>query len=473
MRQCIAVEANWPIDRIDVEKTPTEAKNEFRRTVLANLCTKPIDIVNDFSSYVRLIRITALCRRFILNCRIPPPQRITGRLTVDNLQSMRRHWILEAQKAHYFDEMQCLMKTPPEPIHHSSKLISLTPFIDGNGILRVRGRLRNSTLTYDEMHPIILPPNHHFTRLIIDRFHDKTFHGGVQLISSLIRKQYWIVSGRNAIRYRIHKCITCYRQRAATAKQLMGSLPSSRVRPTIRPFLHTGVDYCGPIDLRASKYRGIKSYKGYIAVFICMTVKAVHVECVDGLTTDAFLAAFRRFIARRGLPSDMYSDNGTNFGKTYVRGIAHSPVPDRIMPQLSTVVCTQQRSNRFDRIEPRTFPYRQRIDVSTRTIATGDKSKSSLTMASNSTNAAIVLATLAIRLLVTTAAKTQMVQRNNKYQGRRAGAGEGRPNAVVEMGTWPNYGSSSWNGQSCSGSHSSHSNRRVQTKHNQNQPAAN
>lgn len=57
----------------------------------------------------------------------------------------------------------------------------------------------------------------------------------------------------------------------------------------------------------------MKSYKGYFAVFICLTVRAVHIECVDGLTADAFLAAFRRFVSRRGLPSDMYSDNGTNF----------------------------------------------------------------------------------------------------------------------------------------------------------------
>lgn len=92
----------------------------------------------------------------------------------------------------------------------------------------------------------------------------------------------------------------------------MGSLPAARVRQT-RPFLHTGVDYCGPIELRASKGRGIKAYKGYIAVFVCLSVKAIHLEIVDGLTTDAFIAAFRRFVSRRGYCSDMYSDNGTNF----------------------------------------------------------------------------------------------------------------------------------------------------------------
>ncbi|XP_015373324.1 PREDICTED: uncharacterized protein LOC107168431 [Diuraphis noxia] len=44
-----------------------------------------------------------------------------------------------------------------------------------------------------------------------------------------------------------------------------------------------------------------------------MTVKAVHLELVSNLSTEAFLAAFNRFVARRGLPVSVYSDCGTNF----------------------------------------------------------------------------------------------------------------------------------------------------------------
>lgn len=150
--------------------------------------------------------------------------------------------------------MHCLSKNVPEPIDHKSKLISLTPFVDGNGILRVRGRLEHSTLTYDEMHPIILPPNSHFSQLLIDRVHLRTMHGCTGLVTSSLRRQYWIVNARNAIRHRLHKCIVCFRQRPDATEQLMGSLPSARVRCTTRPFLH------------ASKGRGIKAYKGNIAV---------------------------------------------------------------------------------------------------------------------------------------------------------------------------------------------------------------
>jgi len=75
------------------------------------------------------------------------------------------------------------------------------------------------------------------------------------------------------------------------------------------PFLNTGIDYAGPYYIKCSKSRGQKTYKGYIAVFVCMATKAIHLEVVSDLTSDAFLAAIRRFIARRGKCAAIYSDN--------------------------------------------------------------------------------------------------------------------------------------------------------------------
>jgi hypothetical protein len=92
----------------------------------------------------------------------------------------------------------------------------------------------------------------------------------------------------------------------------MGDLPSARVQP-YRPFLTTGVDYAGPILLRLGTTRSKIITQGYIAIFVCFVTKAVHIEVVTSLTTEAFLAALRRFIARRGKPKTIFSDNGTNF----------------------------------------------------------------------------------------------------------------------------------------------------------------
>ena len=79
----------------------------------------------------------------------------------------------------------------------------------------------------------------------------------------------------------------------------MGPLPAVRLNPT-RPFTYTGVDFAGPFMLKATELRGWpRFYKRYVSLFICLVVKAIHIEIVIDLTTTCFLAAFRRFTARR------------------------------------------------------------------------------------------------------------------------------------------------------------------------------
>ncbi|XP_071573943.1 uncharacterized protein [Temnothorax nylanderi] len=92
----------------------------------------------------------------------------------------------------------------------------------------------------------------------------------------------------------------------------MGSLPGDRIKPS-RAFSITGIDFAGPIITLVNKGRGQKTCKSYVALFICFATKAIHLEATSELSTAAFLAALRRFIGRRGLPSKICSDNATNF----------------------------------------------------------------------------------------------------------------------------------------------------------------
>ena len=92
----------------------------------------------------------------------------------------------------------------------------------------------------------------------------------------------------------------------------MAALPTERITPS-RPFAATGLDYAGPFWLRTSKGRGQKAYKGYVAVFVCLATRAIHLEVVSNLSSQTFLLAFRRFISRRGLCKVIFSDNGTAF----------------------------------------------------------------------------------------------------------------------------------------------------------------
>lgn len=148
--------------------------------------------------------------------------------------------------------------------------------------------------------------------LLVDHYHRVNLHSGPRLTQALICKHFWILSARQVIRFRIFKCIRCFRNKPKNSSPLMGDLPPSRVVPS-RPFSSTGMDYCGPLQAKIHNLRAVRLIKVYLCIFFCMATKAVHLEVVTDLTTDAFLAALTRFTSRRGLPAHLYCDCGTNF----------------------------------------------------------------------------------------------------------------------------------------------------------------
>lgn len=92
----------------------------------------------------------------------------------------------------------------------------------------------------------------------------------------------------------------------------MGQLPEHRVNPE-RPFANCGIDFAGPFELKKWRGKCNKFHKSYFAIFVCFSTKAIHLEVVIDLSTSAFIASYRRFIARRGVAKNIYSDCGSNF----------------------------------------------------------------------------------------------------------------------------------------------------------------
>lgn len=161
--------------------------------------------------------------------------------------------IRTVQAAHFRSELTILRRG--KPLSTKSMLISLGPLSDSEGVLRVGGRLKHSLLEYDERHPIILPRSSALTKLIVKSCHLRTLYGGVQQTLGLIRQRFWIPQGRRIVRGFIHQCVICLRWRAASPTQMMGVLPPATVTLS-RPFLKTGVDYAGSINVRVSPGRG-------------------------------------------------------------------------------------------------------------------------------------------------------------------------------------------------------------------------
>jgi hypothetical protein len=200
-------------------------------------------------------------------------------------------------------------------IEKNSTIRNLSPFLDENGVIRVGGRIRNANLAYNQKHPVLIPKNHNVTEAIIRHFHVKNLHSGTQSTLASIRQQYWPIAGRNKIKQIIHKCISCFRAKPIIAQQKMGDLPVKRLEPA-RPFINSGLDYCGPILIKTHRGRGKqKTIKAYVCLFICLSTKAIHIELVSDLTADTFLDALKRFVSRRGTVKSIISDNATNFIK--------------------------------------------------------------------------------------------------------------------------------------------------------------
>ena len=131
--------------------------------------------------------------------------------------------------AYFKSELQQLARTGK--LSSKSPLLSLNPVIQ-NHFLRVGGRLAHSLLEEDAKHPLILPANCHLTSLIIQDAHQRTLHAGVQLTLATLRRQYWIVKGRFAVKKIIRDCPACSRHAARVPTQLMGELPQARVHPS-------------------------------------------------------------------------------------------------------------------------------------------------------------------------------------------------------------------------------------------------
>ncbi|XP_062713737.1 uncharacterized protein LOC115269020 [Aedes albopictus] len=267
---------------------------------------EPFPFFSKFSSFRAIQCIMGYVLRFIRNCQRPRIQRETSRhLTVSELRRSTEAIIHVVQLVHLVDEIQRVSTNEP-----CKRLANLRP-IYSDGLLRVGGRLDRSQLPFESRHPIILPDSDPVIRLLVRQMHVELLHIGQTGLMNAMRQRYWLLNARSTIRSITRKCVTCFRVNPSNTSQLMGNLPAARVVPS-PPFAVTGVDYAGPFTIKQGARRPAL-IKAYVSVYVCMTTKAVHLEAVSDLSTDAFLASLKRFIGRRGMIQQLHSDNATNF----------------------------------------------------------------------------------------------------------------------------------------------------------------
>lgn len=270
------------------------------------------DFLLQHSSFNKLTRITAYLMRFVYNikAKLKNDSPRYSSLTIPELHDAELR-LVRYEQMHYF-QIEIFACSNDKPISKCSSLRRLSPFLDDQGTLRVGGRLRHSYLPYEARHQIVLPKNSQVARTIVADIHLYTLHAGPRIMQATLERRFWVAGARNLVRKHYRNCVRCTTLTHRPIQQLMADLPTSRFT-SVRCFLHAAVDFAGPYMLKMSRGRGIRTTKGYIASFICMSTGAMHLELVGSLSSSDFIAAFKRITNRRGAILHVYSDNGTNF----------------------------------------------------------------------------------------------------------------------------------------------------------------
>lgn len=309
----------WPESIITINETDPAVLTEVKRTFVVRPANDMFTYIESrFSNTRTLINVIAYAHR----AAIRKIDRQPGTLTFAERLHAEATIVRVLQQHLYPEEYEVLrqfnetaspiteFKIPQ--VSRQSSLLSLAPFMDSIGLIRVGGRINASPgLTDTQKHPILLPSSN-FALNLVREMHQKNMHLGQLALLAMLREKYYMVRAKSHIRKAIHGCLKCYRLKPTETTQFMSDLPPARVTMT-PPFVNVAIDYTGFYNIRASLLRNTASIKAYVVMFKCMCSGAIHLDLVTKLTTEAFIAVLDRFVSRRGLCTTIFCDNATYF----------------------------------------------------------------------------------------------------------------------------------------------------------------
>ncbi|XP_048483435.1 uncharacterized protein LOC125489902 [Plutella xylostella] len=331
----------WPVDRSEPSPVPAE---ENKKTVAAiKVVHTEIPNPQRFSKWTRLLRATArllqcvdVFKQLLKHEKVTAIKRtvkdstwrkydkkkqsrpspltapaLTHRtylpIQPEYLQSAENLLIKTVQRESFNNEIKCI--TNNKPLEKDSRLKRLSLKI-AEDILKLDTRICAANCISDTYkHPVVLDGRHRITKLLVAHYHSKFNHGNIHTIMNEIRQKYYITSLRAIVKTTARECQWCRTHKTAPLTAPIGDLPAERLTPYQPPFTYTAVDYFGPLTITV----GRKTEKRWVALYTCMTTRAVHLEIATSLTANDMILTLRRFAARRGMCSVLYSDNGGNF----------------------------------------------------------------------------------------------------------------------------------------------------------------
>ncbi|CAH2095423.1 unnamed protein product [Euphydryas editha] len=288
--------ADWPQSTLVVdEKT---ANLELKKSTCNINITKDIEAKEDtvcnrltrISKYTKIVRIVAWILRFIKNTK-KQENIISKELTFEECETAEIKLIMLIQ----FEDHEQL----------NEKSRHLKKFYDNNNILRIETKLLLCDLPETIKKPYLLSASNIIVKRMVEQKHIQLQHAGTNIMITDIRKRFWILGIRRLVKSVINNCMICKRFSGKNIQVPTAPLPTQRVESSA-PFQTVGIDLAGPLMLRNEE-------KCWVVLYTCAVYRAVHLELTHSLSTDAFLMTLRRFIARRGRPTLIITDNGTNF----------------------------------------------------------------------------------------------------------------------------------------------------------------
>ena len=245
-----------------------------------------------------------------------------------NFNKARNLWFKSVQKYHYTEELKFLRimqghhcKSIEGKILSRSNKLQTPPLclnfhliLDDEDVIRIKtSQFNANNLPFDTRCPILLPKDDKFTSLIVKDAHFQCGHFGLNATRSYLRANFWIPKVASLVKNIINSCKICSEERVQRYH-----VPDSPPIPDFRfdfdkPFNCTCLDMTGNYNIKVKD----EVFKYYLVIFVCAATGCGHVEVVADATSISFTNAFERFVSRRGCPSIVISDQGSNFKGSY------------------------------------------------------------------------------------------------------------------------------------------------------------
>ncbi|XP_048001871.1 uncharacterized protein LOC125238571 [Leguminivora glycinivorella] len=325
---------NWPTEPLNVTSNLEELKCQPIESVAV---TSVIDVLPNpvtanpeyFNDWLRLLRakarvhqavaifgniLAAIINSKVNNGAIPSRSRCSSTstthtpLNADLIKAAERHILQRIQLDSFSEEFHCIINSKPIP--SNSRLTKPSPSLGEDNLIHLAGRIKAvEDIDPETRSPILLDGRHPIAQLLVQFYHRRAGHANNEYVINDIRQRFWLLRLRDTVRSVAHKCLFCKIRKSKPMNPATGDLPPQRLAHHQRAFTFTGLDYFGPVNVTV----GRRHEKRYVALYTCLTTRALHLELVHSLSSDSAIMSLRRFIARRGIPNTIYSDNGTAF----------------------------------------------------------------------------------------------------------------------------------------------------------------